>query len=112
REDVVRRGILIAVGSVVDRVVCDRAAEGRDRKSTRLNSSHVEISYAVFCLKKKKAADHARRGAQARKPTLASTSVPSIAQALARVTTANRRGRTAGVVQPWPGVQEQDSPGV
>src|SRR3989442_10234436 len=27
---------------------------GRDRKSTRLNSSHVRISYAVFCLKKKK----------------------------------------------------------
>src|SRR5690349_23524889 len=27
---------------------------GIDRKSTRLNSSHVEISYAVFCLKKKK----------------------------------------------------------
>src|SRR5438874_6860518 len=27
---------------------------GLDRKSTRLNSSHVEISYAVFCLKKKK----------------------------------------------------------
>src|SRR5699024_12400669 len=27
----------------------------RDRKSTRLNSSHVSISYAVFCLKKKKA---------------------------------------------------------
>src|SRR5690349_22659477 len=26
----------------------------RDRKSTRLNSSHVEIAYAVFCLKKKK----------------------------------------------------------
>src|SRR6266496_4689764 len=32
-----------------------RAAVGRrDRKSTRLNSSHVEISYAAFCLKKKK----------------------------------------------------------
>src|SRR6266576_3765868 len=30
---------------------CERR---RDRKSTRLNSSHVEISYAVFCLKKKK----------------------------------------------------------
>src|SRR5690349_22122277 len=29
-------------------------ADVRDRKSTRLNSSHVEISYAVFCLKKKK----------------------------------------------------------
>src|SRR5437870_11033362 len=28
--------------------------EHRDRKSTRLNSSHVAISYAVFCLKKKK----------------------------------------------------------
>src|SRR3712207_8996032 len=29
-------------------------ANGRDRKSTRLNSSHANISYAVFCLKKKK----------------------------------------------------------
>src|SRR5438874_8856685 len=29
-----------------------------DRKSTRLNSSHVEISYAVFCLKKKKTETH------------------------------------------------------
>src|SRR5690625_1307050 len=29
-------------------------AHGKDRKSTRLNSSHVAISYAVFCLKKKK----------------------------------------------------------
>src|SRR5690606_41226050 len=29
-------------------------AESPDRKSTRLNSSHVKISYAVFCLKKKK----------------------------------------------------------
>src|SRR5436309_11376725 len=32
----------------------DVAARLRDRKSTRLNSSHVKISYAVFCLKKKK----------------------------------------------------------
>src|SRR5204862_7512257 len=31
-----------------------RARSTTDRKSTRLNSSHVEISYAVFCLKKKK----------------------------------------------------------
>src|SRR5579885_3759216 len=31
-----------------------REGEVRDRKSTRLNSSHVSISYAVFCLKKKK----------------------------------------------------------
>src|SRR3989442_5243726 len=31
-----------------------RRATAQDRKSTRLNSSHVRISYAVFCLKKKK----------------------------------------------------------
>src|SRR5437660_7678174 len=31
-----------------------RSFSRRDRKSTRLNSSHVAISYAVFCLKKKK----------------------------------------------------------
>src|SRR5690606_32898454 len=34
--------------------VADRHAEMLDRKSTRLNSSHVKISYAVFCLKKKR----------------------------------------------------------
>src|SRR5690606_40667238 len=33
----------------------------KDRKSTRLNSSHVKISYAVFCLKKKKYAANCRR---------------------------------------------------
>src|SRR5699024_12399736 len=33
------------------------AGEAEDRKSTRLNSSHVSISYAVFCLKKKTRAD-------------------------------------------------------
>src|SRR5690625_7087246 len=32
----------------------DQSAQRGDRKSTRLNSSHVAISYAVFCLKKKK----------------------------------------------------------
>src|SRR3712207_7921110 len=35
------------------------AARGPDRKSTRLNSSHANISYAVFCLKKKKYITHA-----------------------------------------------------
>src|SRR5690625_4006735 len=34
---------------------------GRDRKSTRLNSSHVAISYAVFCLKKNKKSDRETR---------------------------------------------------
>src|SRR5439155_4962123 len=33
-----------------------------DRKSTRLNSSHVAISYAVFCLKKKKSRRHSASG--------------------------------------------------
>src|SRR3712207_8381158 len=46
-----------AVGRLVgddDREQC-LAADGQpDRKSTRLNSSHANISYAVFCLKKKK----------------------------------------------------------
>src|SRR5256885_2676586 len=37
------------VAGYVDRILVDR-----DRKSTRLNSSHLVISYAVFCLKKKK----------------------------------------------------------
>src|SRR5438067_8868542 len=35
-------------------LVAALACECQDRKSTRLNSSHVSISYAVFCLKKKK----------------------------------------------------------
>src|SRR5690606_41934896 len=35
-------------------ISCSRPSSPADRKSTRLNSSHVKISYAVFCLKKKK----------------------------------------------------------
>src|SRR5439155_19103562 len=38
----------------IDALRTEVVAEIRDRKSTRLNSSHVAISYAVFCLKKKK----------------------------------------------------------
>src|SRR5438477_7068326 len=41
------RSLLVAAGGAV-------GAADRDRKSTRLNSSHMSISYAVFCLKKKK----------------------------------------------------------
>src|SRR5206468_6349000 len=41
--------------SLLQRFLHQRQAEAnRDRKSTRLNSSHDQISYAVFCLKKKK----------------------------------------------------------
>src|SRR5690606_36471000 len=39
------------------RIGCCREKQQRDRKSTRLNSSHVKISYAVFCLKKKNRRD-------------------------------------------------------
>src|SRR6266850_3526043 len=46
-----RHRLLVAV---VPAPVAARHAQGRDRKSTRLNSSHLVISYAVFCLKKKK----------------------------------------------------------
>src|SRR5690606_39797450 len=38
----------------------DQQLFGGDRKSTRLNSSHVKISYAVFCLKKKKSFDNCK----------------------------------------------------
>src|SRR3989442_3356479 len=40
-------------GGKVGRGLWRRCSPRRDRKSTRLNSSHVRISYAVFCLKKK-----------------------------------------------------------
>src|SRR5947208_5861365 len=45
---------VVIVGAVVSVAVLD----GGDRKSTRLNSSHQIISYAVFCLKKKKTPQH------------------------------------------------------
>src|SRR2546427_5762815 len=45
-----RHFLLFAVGHGYDRF----PLAVRDRKSTRLNSSHSQISYAVFCLKKKK----------------------------------------------------------
>src|SRR3712207_8076003 len=53
------RHVLLGGGHVVERavvVVIGRADQrsAEDRKSTRLNSSHANISYAVFCLKKKK----------------------------------------------------------
>src|SRR2546429_3630057 len=42
-----------SVVALVDEQVTERAVPPEDRKSTRLNSSHGYISYAVFCLKKK-----------------------------------------------------------
>src|SRR5258707_2395205 len=55
---VFRLGLL--AGRLVARRLVEEARDAidaiRDRKSTRLNSSHANISYAVFCLKKKKKA--------------------------------------------------------
>src|SRR2546427_4094077 len=50
------RGVDAVVEVLVSTVIVEDAAVQlrRDRKSTRLNSSHSQISYAVFCLKKKK----------------------------------------------------------
>src|SRR5438034_3271086 len=58
-EDAARDRIEMKRAQIVDRVPdgeegSDRDGQRRDRKSTRLNSSHTVISYAVFCLKKKK----------------------------------------------------------
>src|SRR5690554_7667445 len=49
-------------------ILCLRPSMSRqDRKSTRLNSSHVRISYAVFCLKKKKKKKKKNRETQKKK---------------------------------------------
>src|SRR2546428_1836970 len=48
------RDLLLDVGQITSDDLHDMLARRRDRKSTRLNSSHDQISYAVFCLKKKK----------------------------------------------------------
>src|SRR2546422_8511030 len=46
---------LLGAGRLCNKTSTDRPSDcSRDRKSTRLNSSHGYISYAVFCLKKKK----------------------------------------------------------
>src|SRR5690348_17879176 len=57
-DDVVALEELERVGRVEQRVVRDSANALEDRKSTRLNSSHPSISYAVFCLKKKTKSQH------------------------------------------------------
>src|SRR2546426_2912990 len=49
--------LLVEVHHDPDRALSD-GAQSLDRKSTRLNSSHLVISYAVFCLKKKKKKKH------------------------------------------------------
>src|SRR5256885_3132550 len=45
--------LALVQGTLTEKAGSIELAIGRDRKSTRLNSSHLVISYAVFCLKKK-----------------------------------------------------------
>src|SRR2546427_2200683 len=52
------RRVLIGSVSIRDTFPGKYPEWKRDRKSTRLNSSHSQISYAVFCLKKKKKREH------------------------------------------------------
>src|SRR5215510_11431388 len=60
-------------------VAITRAPRAADRKSTRLNSSHVAISYAVFCLKKKKCAVNSVMSALSKKQTYETHSIISSA---------------------------------
>src|SRR6202043_162106 len=53
---------------MVNLVCLPRTLVTKDRKSTRLNSSHVAISYAVFCLKKKKLSAFHRQPASRKFP--------------------------------------------
>src|SRR2546427_6389402 len=63
-----------------------------DRKSTRLNSSHSQISYAVFCLKKKKTNEQSGRTASEMDPTLGLIS----SAAIAPITKSRQRFRRLG----------------
>src|SRR5436190_6664560 len=58
------RVILGVPGVKLDVTMRTRLEPDRDRKSTRLNSSHTVISYAVFCLKKKNTMSDYRSGAK------------------------------------------------
>src|SRR5258707_7014629 len=58
RRSLIFGGRTVAQADLLDALrqfkLVSRSGTGADRKSTRLNSSHANISYAVFCLKKKK----------------------------------------------------------
>src|SRR5204863_4693818 len=61
-----QRALIEIIEFATDRyTMCEKR---KDRKSTRLNSSHVEISYAVFCLKKKTSAYFSSRFSSASLP--------------------------------------------
>src|SRR2546426_8372743 len=69
-----RKAGLLGIESDRGTCVAQRHRELRDRKSTRLNSSHLVISYAVFCLKKKKSPTSPVRTRRSRSSSRSSTS--------------------------------------
>src|SRR5436190_12129184 len=66
---VLRRSDLLVAADA--RIVGAACKHQQDRKSTRLNSSHTVISYAVFCLKKKRCRHHRRHA-----PHISTTATP------------------------------------
>src|SRR5204863_5781781 len=76
----------LPLGTLIANVSGGFGTAALDRKSTRLNSSHVETSYAVFCLKKNKAA---RRSA-------------SVSAAVPPCLTVFAMSRVVGLVEPAP----------
>src|SRR5256886_7430461 len=69
---IANRMLLVLCASLQANSTLKKSARKRDRKSTRLNSSHSQISYAVFCLKKKTQPAH---NASKRARTLSRSSI-------------------------------------
>src|SRR5207342_3097396 len=80
---------------------CPRGPLGPDRKSTRLNSSHVKISYAVFCLKKKKTIiqiNDAQRKTRIRKISYTEKQVASVINASVTVSDSDSATLSSAIV--------------
>src|SRR2546430_6305576 len=80
-----------------------RSRDATDRKSTRLNSSHSQISYAVFCLKKKtRETVGPGAGIRARKPATVVVSPTDPRQATGRNQTPVSSNAAAAAAGRWP----------
>src|SRR2546430_4903632 len=90
----VGRACSVLLDAIVRLLALSRINPNVDRKSTRLNSSHSQISYAVFCLKKKKAYAEA---------VAASEVLPTHLRLCVRIRARARRADICGdVVAVWP----------
>src|SRR3712207_8549578 len=80
-----------------------------DRKSTRLNSSHANISYAVFCLKKKKPTPHALHSAAAPQ-ALHDAAQPPVSCAAPRPATRSEEHTSEPHLDPYLGCPLESAP--